>query len=50
MIGVFFFYMVCDEIVLFKILVIFDNVVNVIGKCWVWDFNYLSDNVYEVMM
>ncbi|HEX3004219.1 MAG TPA: cytochrome c oxidase subunit II [Angustibacter sp.] len=47
MIGVLFFYTARDETALLKTSAQPDNVVNVIGKRWAWDFNYLSDDVYE---
>ena len=47
MIGVLFFYTARDETALLKVSSQPDNVVNVIGKRWAWDFNYLTDNAYE---
>jgi len=47
MIGVLFFYAARDETVLLKTSAQPDNIVNVVGKRWAWDFNYLSDNVYD---
>ncbi len=47
MIGVLFFYTARDETALLKVSANPDNVVNVVGKRWAWDFNYLSNDVYE---
>ncbi|GAB3592033.1 cytochrome c oxidase subunit II [Angustibacter peucedani] len=47
MIGALFFYTARDETALLKISDKPDNVVNVVGKRWAWDFNYLSNDVYE---
>jgi cytochrome c oxidase subunit 2 len=47
MIGVLFFYTARDETALLKVSDNPDNVVHVIGKRWAWDFNYVTDDVYE---
>lgn len=47
MIGVLFFYTARDQTVLRDTSSTPDNVVNVVGKRWAWDFNYVSDNTYE---
>ena len=47
MIGALFYYTARDETTLLKVSDNPDNVVNVVGKRWAWDFNYLSNNVYE---
>ncbi|MGL5829762.1 MAG: aa3-type cytochrome oxidase subunit II [Angustibacter sp.] len=48
MVGVLFYYTARDETVLLRTSNPQDvNVVNVAGKRWAWDFNYLSDEVYE---
>ena len=47
MVGVLFYFTARDEAVLVSTEKTPDNVVNVVGKRWSWDFNYLTDNVYE---
>jgi len=47
MIGALFFYTARDETALLRVSAHPDNVVNVVGKRWAWDFNYTTDNVYE---
>ncbi|WP_426560882.1 cytochrome c oxidase subunit II [Angustibacter sp. McL0619] len=47
MIGALFYYTARDETTLLKVSAHPDNVVNVVGKRWAWDFNYLSNDVYE---
>lgn len=47
MIGVLFFYTARDEAVLVDTSKSPDNVVNVVGKRWAWDFNYVTANTYE---
>jgi cytochrome c oxidase subunit 2 len=47
MIGALFYYTARDETTLIKVSDNPNNVVNIVGKRWAWDFNYLSDNVYE---
>lgn len=47
MIGVLFYYTARDETAVLRVSASPDNVVNVIGKRWSWDFNYLTSNVYE---
>ena len=47
MVGVLFFYTARDESALIDTSKRPDNVVNVVGKRWAWDFNYVTDNTYE---
>jgi cytochrome c oxidase subunit II len=47
MIGVLFFYTARDEQAMLSTSVKPDQVVNVIGKQWSWDFNYTTEQVYE---
>ena len=47
MVGVLFYFTARDEAVLVSTEKTPDNVVNVVGKRWAWDFNYVTDNVYE---
>ncbi len=48
MVGVLFFFTARDEAVLLRVSKPQDvNVVNVAGKRWAWDFNYLSGGAYE---
>ena len=47
MVGVLFYFTARDESVLVSTEKTPDNVVNVVGHRWAWDFNYLSDNTYE---
>lgn len=47
MVGVLFYFTARDESVLVSTEKPADNVVNVVGKRWAWDFNYVTDNAYE---
>ncbi len=47
MVGVLFFYTARDEAALTDTSKTPDNVVNVVGKRWAWDFNYVTNNTYE---
>lgn len=47
MVGVLFYYTARDEAVLLDTSKKPDVTVNVVGKRWSWDFNYLDHNVYE---
>lgn len=47
MIAVLFFYTQRDEAVLLDTSAKPDVVVNVVGKQWSWDFNYVTQNTYE---
>ncbi len=47
MIGALFYFTARDETALLKISAKPDNVVQVAGKRWAWDFNYVTDNVYQ---
>ena len=47
MVGVLFYFTARDESVLVSTEKTADNVVNVVGKRWAWDFNYVTDNAYE---
>ncbi|GAB3685963.1 cytochrome c oxidase subunit II [Angustibacter aerolatus] len=47
MVGVLFFYTQRDESVLVSTSTPSDNVVNVMGKRWGWDFNYVTNNAFE---
>ena len=47
MVGVLFFFTARDEAALLDTSEKPDNVVNVVGKRWAWDFNYVTDNTYE---
>jgi cytochrome c oxidase subunit 2 len=47
MIGVLFFYTARDEQAMLSTSVKPDQVVNVVGKQWSWDFNYTTEQVYE---
>jgi cytochrome c oxidase subunit 2 len=47
MIAVLFYYTERDEAGLLSTSQTPDNVVNVVGKQWSWDFNYVTDNTYE---
>jgi cytochrome c oxidase subunit II len=47
MIGALFFYTARDQTAILRVSDNPDNIVNVVGKRWAWDFNYLSDNAYE---
>ncbi len=48
MVVVFFYYTARDEAALIDTSTKPDVTVNVIGKQWSWDFNYLEDDVHEV--
>ncbi|PRY62667.1 cytochrome c oxidase subunit 2 [Knoellia remsis] len=48
MIGVFFFYTARDQVALLDTSKKPDVTVNVVGKQWSWDFNYVEGNVHEV--
>ncbi|MFL6099711.1 MAG: cytochrome c oxidase subunit II [Actinomycetales bacterium] len=48
MIGVLFYFTARDEEALLSTSAKPDLVVNVVGKQWSWDFNYVSQQVYEV--
>ncbi len=48
MIAVFFFYTARDQSALLDTKQTPDVTVNVVGKQWSWDFNYIEDNVHEV--
>ncbi len=48
MVVVFFYYTARDESALVDTSTKPDVTVNVIGKQWSWDFNYLEDDVHEV--
>lgn len=47
MVGVLFYFTARDQSVLMSTEKPADNVVNVVGKRWAWDFNYVTDNAYE---
>lgn len=47
MVGVLFAYTARDETALIDTSIKPDNVVNVVGKRWAWDFNYITANTYE---
>lgn len=47
MIAVLFYYTARDESALLDTSTKADNVVNVVGKQWSWDFNYATDDTYE---
>jgi cytochrome c oxidase subunit 2 len=47
MIGVLFFYTARDESALMDTSAKPDQIVNVVGKQWAWDFNYVTQDVYE---
>lgn len=47
MIGALFYFTARDETALLKVSAKPDNVVQVAGKQWGWDFNYVTDNVYQ---
>ena len=47
MIAVLFYYTQRDETELLKVSSEPTNVVNVVGKRWAWDFNYVTANAYE---
>lgn len=47
MVGVLFYYTARDETAILDVSQEPDNVVNVVGKRWAWDFNYITDNAYE---
>ena len=48
MVVVFFYYTARDEAALIDTSTPPDVTVNVVGKQWSWDFNYLDDDVHEV--
>ncbi len=48
MVVVFFYYTARDESALIDTSKPADVTVNVVGKQWAWDFNYLEDQVHEV--
>jgi cytochrome c oxidase subunit II len=48
MVVVFFYYTARDESALIDTSTEPDVTVNVVGKQWSWDFNYLDDDVHEV--
>ncbi len=48
MVVVFFYYTARDEAALIDTSTEPDVTVNVVGKQWSWDFNYLEDDVHEV--
>ncbi len=47
MVGVLFYYTARDESALLDTSKPADNVVNVVGKRWAWDFNYITSNTFE---
>lgn len=47
MVAVLFYYTERDQSALLDTSRKPDNVVNVVGKQWSWDFNYVTDNAYE---
>ena len=47
MISVLFYYTARDESALMDTSTKPDHIVNVVGKQWAWDFNYVTENVYE---
>jgi cytochrome c oxidase subunit 2 len=47
MIAVLFYYTERDQSALLDTSKTPDNVVNVVGKQWSWDFNYVTDDVHE---
>jgi cytochrome c oxidase subunit II len=47
MVAVLFYYTQRDESALLKVSSNPTNVVNVVGKRWAWDFNYITANAYE---
>jgi cytochrome c oxidase subunit 2 len=47
MIAVLFYYTARDESALMDVSKKPDNVVNVVGKQWSWDFNYVTADTYE---
>ncbi len=47
MISVMFYYTARDESVLMDTSKKPDQIINVVGKQWAWDFNYVTQNVYE---
>ncbi len=48
MVVVFFYYTARDESALIDTSTPADVTINVVGKQWSWDFNYLEDDVHEV--
>jgi cytochrome c oxidase subunit II len=47
MVAVLFYYTQRDESALLRVSSSPTNVVNVVGKRWAWDFNYVTENTYE---
>jgi cytochrome c oxidase subunit 2 len=47
MIAVLFYYTARDEAALMDVSTKPDYTINVVGKQWSWDFNYVDDNVYS---
>jgi cytochrome c oxidase subunit 2 len=47
MVGVLFFYTARDQAAIAETNATPDLTVNVVGKQWAWDFNYLDDQVYD---
>jgi cytochrome c oxidase subunit 2 len=47
MVAVLFYYTQRDESALLRVSSNPTNVVNVVGKRWAWDFNYVTANTYE---
>jgi cytochrome c oxidase subunit II len=47
MVAVLFYYTQRDESALLRVSSNPQNVVNVAGKRWAWDFNYITENAYE---
>jgi cytochrome c oxidase subunit II len=46
-VAVLFFYTARDEEILLDTASEPDNVINVVGKRWSWDFNYVNDDVHD---
>ena len=46
-VAVLFFYTARDQEILLDTEAEPDNVINVVGKRWSWDFNYVNDNVHQ---
>lgn len=47
MVGVLFYYTARDEAALVDTSKTPANIVNVVGKRWAWDFNYITSNTFE---
>ena len=47
MVGVIFYFTARDEAILLDTTATPDVTVNVVGKQWSWDFNYLEENVHD---